>query len=129
MAEGQRSFWVIRNKVDDVVDTSAVRSETGWPCHSISAANGRGIPELMTALAQFAAAHFDDQTSLISRARHRELLRETADALGRAVGLPEQSELMAEDLRVAAHRLGQLLGRVDVEDVLDVIFRDFCIGK
>lgn len=129
MAEGQGGFWVIRNKVDEVVDTSDVRSETGWPCHSISAANGRGIPELMSALAQFAAAHFDDESSLISRARHRELLRETADALGRAVHLPEQSELMAEDLRVAAHRLGQLLGRVDVEDVLDVIFRDFCIGK
>jgi tRNA modification GTPase len=30
---------------------------------------------------------------------------------------------------VAAHRLGQLLGRVDVEDILDVIFREFCIGK
>ena len=129
MSEGQAGFWVIRNKVDDVVDTSAVRSETGWPCHSISAANGRGIPELITVLAQFAAAHFADESSLISRARHRELLRETADALGRAVDLPEQSELIAEDLRVAAHRLGQLLGRVDVEDVLDVIFRDFCIGK
>lgn len=129
MAEGQSGFWVIRNKVDDLVDTRATRSETGWPCYSISAANGRGIPDLMTALAQFAASHFADESSLISRTRHRELLRETADALGRAVHLPEQSELMAEDLRVAGHRLGQLLGRVDVEDVLDVIFRDFCIGK
>ncbi|MDB5582015.1 MAG: tRNA modification GTPase trmE [Bradyrhizobium sp.] len=129
MAEGQNGFWVVRNKVDDVVDTRAIPSATGWPCHSISAANGRGIPELMTALAQFAAAHFADESSLISRARHRDLLRQTADALGRAVDLTEHSELMAEDLRVAAHRLGQLLGRVDVEDILDVIFRDFCIGK
>ncbi|HVD85111.1 MAG TPA: hypothetical protein VNC42_12895, partial [Bradyrhizobium sp.] len=38
-------------------------------------------------------------------------------------------ELAAEDLRIAARSLGQLLGRVDVEDLLDVIFRDFCIGK
>ncbi len=36
---------------------------------------------------------------------------------------------MAEDLRAAANRLGRLLGRVDVEDILDKIFRDFCIGK
>jgi tRNA modification GTPase len=129
MAEGQNGFWVIRNKVDDVVDTRAICAETGWPCHSISAANGRGVPELMTALAHFAAAHFADESSLIGRARHRDLLRQTADALSRAVDLPEQSELIAEDLRVAAHRLGQLLGRVDVEDILDVIFRDFCIGK
>jgi len=129
MAEGQNGFWVVRNKVDDLIDTRTTKSATGWPCHSISAANGKGVPELMTALAHFAAAHFADESSLISRARHRDLLRQTADALGRAVDLPEQSELIAEDLRVAAHRLGQLLGRVDVEDILDVIFRDFCIGK
>jgi tRNA modification GTPase len=129
MAKGQNGFWVIRNKVDDLIDAVAGRSDSGWPCHSISAANGQGIADLMVALAQFAAAHFADESSLISRARHRELLRQTADALGRALGLAEHSELMAEDLRVAAQRLGQLLGRVDVEDVLDVIFREFCIGK
>ncbi|MBC7578451.1 MAG: 50S ribosome-binding GTPase, partial [Tardiphaga sp.] len=129
MAETKDGFWVVRNKVDDGVDLGASRSATGFPCHSISAANGNGVPELISALAGFAAAHFADESSLISRVRHRELLRETADALGRAVELPEQSELIAEDLRIAALRLGQLLGRVDVEDVLDVIFRDFCIGK
>jgi len=36
---------------------------------------------------------------------------------------------VAEQLRLAARALGKLLGRVDVEDILDVIFRDFCIGK
>ena len=38
-------------------------------------------------------------------------------------------ELRAEDLRLAARALGRIIGRVDVEDILDVIFRDFCIGK
>jgi tRNA modification GTPase len=38
-------------------------------------------------------------------------------------------EFAAEDLRAAAFALGRLLGRVDVEDILDVIFREFCIGK
>jgi len=38
-------------------------------------------------------------------------------------------ELIAEELRAAATSLGRLTGRVDVEDILDVIFRDFCIGK
>jgi tRNA modification GTPase len=129
MAEGQAGFWVVRNKVDDLGDHPATGLVRGWPCYSISAANGKGIPELISALARFAALHFADESSLISRARHRDLLRQTADALGRAVDLPEHSELMAEDLRVAAHKLGQLLGRVDVEDILDVIFREFCIGK
>ncbi len=40
-----------------------------------------------------------------------------------------QEELIAEELRLAARALGRLTGRVDVEDILDVIFRDFCIGK
>ena len=38
-------------------------------------------------------------------------------------------DLLAEELRIAARALGRLTGRVDVEDILDVIFRDFCIGK
>ena len=38
-------------------------------------------------------------------------------------------ELAAEDLRLAARALGRITGRVDVDEVLDVIFRDFCIGK
>lgn len=130
MAEGQGGFWVVRNKVDDLVDPPrGVRSPAGWPCHSIAAASGKGISELIAALARFASHQFNDESSVISRARHRELLRQAADALGRAVDLPEHPELIAEDLRVAAHQLGKLLGRIDVEDVLDVIFRDFCIGK
>ena len=38
-------------------------------------------------------------------------------------------DLLAEDLRLAARELGRITGRIDVEDYLDVIFRDFCIGK
>ena len=36
---------------------------------------------------------------------------------------------MAEDLRLALRELGRITGRVDVEELLDVVFRDFCIGK
>jgi tRNA modification GTPase len=68
---------------------------------------------------------------LITRARHRRALQETVAALDRALAhdhaAPE--ELIAEDLRAAAMALGRLIGRVDVEDILDVVFRDFCIGK
>jgi tRNA modification GTPase len=41
----------------------------------------------------------------------------------------EGEELAAEELRIAANSLGRLLGRVDIEDILDVIFREFCVGK
>jgi tRNA modification GTPase len=51
-------------------------------------------------------------------------------ALRRALrGDPDREDLLAEELRIATQSLGRLTGRVDVEDVLDVIFRDFCIGK
>ena len=41
----------------------------------------------------------------------------------------EAEELLAEELRLATRALGRITGRVDVEDLLDVIFREFCIGK
>jgi len=67
---------------------------------------------------------------LITRERQRVLLREAADSLRRSLDLVGQGEeLVAEELRRAALSLGRLLGRVDVEDILDVIFREFCIGK
>ena len=40
-----------------------------------------------------------------------------------------QSELVAEDLRLALRAIGRLTGRVDIEELLDTVFRDFCIGK
>lgn len=64
----------------------------------------------------------------LTRQRHRAALEESVlrlDAACKAM-LPE---LMAEDTRLAARALGRITGRVDVEDLLDVIFRDFCIGK
>jgi tRNA modification GTPase len=68
---------------------------------------------------------------LVTRQRHRAVLRECADALGRACseGDSGREDSIAEELRLAARALGRLVGRVDVENILDVIFRDFCIGK
>ena len=64
----------------------------------------------------------------LTRARHRKALEEALDCLTRAqsAALPE---LMAEDMRLSVRAIGRITGRVDVEDLLDVIFRDFCIGK
>ena len=63
-----------------------------------------------------------------TRLRHRLALEACLAALERA-GEQAVPELRAEDLRAAAAALGRLTGRVGVEDVLDAIFRDFCIGK
>ncbi|HBC06405.1 MAG TPA: tRNA uridine-5-carboxymethylaminomethyl(34) synthesis GTPase MnmE, partial [Rhodospirillaceae bacterium] len=66
-----------------------------------------------------------------TRARHRHALEEARAALAQALdGWSSRGpELVAEDLRLAARAIGRITGRVDVEDLLDVIFADFCIGK
>lgn len=120
-------LWIVRNKVD-LVDGKGKGAAAQF---DISAAQGDGVPELVTALVSYAQDYFGaGEMALVSRARHRTLLRETADALeraGRSAG--QGDELLAEELRIAIHSLGRLTGRVDVEDILDVIFREFCIGK
>lgn len=98
----------------------------------ISAENGAGFDALVDALAAFAGDFFAaGEAPLVTRQRHRYALRSCAEALDRAVAGPAggREDMIAEDLRLAAQALGRLTGRVDVEDVLDVIFRDFCIGK
>ncbi|MES1156012.1 MAG: tRNA uridine-5-carboxymethylaminomethyl(34) synthesis GTPase MnmE, partial [Pseudorhodoplanes sp.] len=69
------------------------------------------------------------EPALVTRERQRLLLQEASDALARAVRETSREDIFAEELRLAARALGRLTGRVDVEDILDVIFRDFCIGK
>ncbi len=72
-----------------------------------------------------------DQTSpkgLITRTRHRNALEEAVIHIDRALEAPE-IDMMAEDVRLSLRAIGRITGRVDVEDLLDVIFNDFCIGK
>jgi tRNA modification GTPase len=64
----------------------------------------------------------------LTRLRHRRALETCRDSLARALAADEVA-LAAEDLRLAVRALGRITGRVDVEDLLDVIFREFCIGK
>ncbi len=68
------------------------------------------------------------EAPVLTRARHRHALEEAAAALARSQAA-RAPELFAEDLRLAVRAIGRITGRVDVEDLLDVIFRDFCIGK
>ncbi len=68
------------------------------------------------------------ETPNLTRQRHRAHLEECQQFLSQALDQP-QPELMAQELRFAVNALGRITGRVDVEDLLDVIFKDFCIGK
>lgn len=101
---------------------------------SVSVQTGEGVDKLLASLENKIKARMSvsRDTPSLTRARHRAMLEECRacldDALARidSKGLPE---LVAEDLRMGVRALGRITGRVDVEDLLDVIFRDFCIGK
>ena len=98
----------------------------------ISARTGEGIPALVEALTGLVQERLAGvrEAPVLTRARHRHELEEAATALARALQAPpEAPELMAEDMRLALRALGRITGRVDVEELLDVVFRDFCIGK
>jgi len=86
-----------------------------------SASRGDGIQQLFAALIAFAQDYFGSgEGGLISGKRQRKLLQQTAVSLERSIdAIEDGEELAAENLRIAAHSLGRLLGRVDVEDILD----------
>ncbi len=131
---GSTTSWLIRNKADLAVEKLCITSESRSsgsvkPSFTISAKSGAGVDTLVAALAEYAREYFAaTESTIVTRARHRRALEETVAALDRALA-QQAEELIAEDLRSAATTLGRLTGRVDVEDILDVIFRDFCIGK
>ena len=103
--------------------------DTGQPLHYISVTTGFGLDTLMHRLQTLIAQRFDSGAAVpLTRARHRRELEACVAALGRAES-NVQAELAAEDIRIAARALGRLTGRVEVDEVLDVVFRDFCIGK
>jgi len=94
----------------------------------VSARSGAGLDILIARLAGAAEQRLGGTAPVVTRERHREALTACAEALARA-GAAEEPALIAEDLRLAMRSLGRITGKVDVEDLLDVIFRDFCIGK
>src|ERR1700689_4409514 len=125
--------WLIRNKIDRACASAANADNSEYKfTTSISALTRLGIEALTAALSAYAKTYFAaTESAVITRARHRRALEETVAALDRAVARDHANneELVAEELRSAATTLGRLTGRVDVEDILDVRFRDFCIGK
>ncbi len=96
----------------------------------LSARTGEGLDSLTEQLTAL-ASNLAGEASLLTRMRHRDALTRARSALGRAIaGLePHRLELAAEDLRLSVRALEALIGRVDVEDVLDRLFASFCIGK
>ena len=96
---------------------------------TVSAQTGAGIADLLDRLRAEAEAALGKGDAVVTRERHRLALERAAAALARVNGSGLATELVAEDVRLALRALGEITGRVDVEQVLDRLFASFCIGK
>jgi tRNA modification GTPase len=115
------SHLLVMNKCD-------LGSDPGGPGVKVSALTGQGMDTLIDELTRRAGQLAGlSEAPVLTRARHRAHLVRAREALARVSF--DDPELTAEDLRVAADALGAITGRVDIEDVLDVVFAEFCIGK
>jgi tRNA modification GTPase len=137
---GGPPVWVLANKSDlaqgkDPATASDGNTARGGSeaCYRVSALTGAAFDDLVGGLAEYARQFFSGgaESGLVTRQRHRSALTDCAEALRRACAedASGREDIIAEELRLASRALGRLIGRVDVENVLDVIFRDFCIGK
>lgn len=119
------TLW-IENKSDLPASGKAPGAE-----HRISAMTGAGMAAFFTALEErILGRAAQAESATLIRSRHKQITRSCVENLLSATAQSaDHLELMAEALRAAAHDMGRLTGRIDVEDVLDSIFREFCIGK
>lgn len=117
------------NKADlaRVPDSPFIGGQAALP---LSVRTGQGVDALLARLADLVAERLSGGSGApaLTRERHRAALSECLDAMRRARTAP-LPELAGEDLRLAVRALGRITGRVEVDDLLDVIFSDFCIGK
>lgn len=125
---------VVANKIDVV--TAVLPVLGGFTPHPVSTKTGIGINALIATLEREVADRLGVTSTtapIITRQRHREALADCVAAIDRALAGAATgaiaAELITEDLRLAVRALGRITGRVGVEDILDVIFREFCIGK
>ena len=125
---GDKKLILIGNKTD-LASNISEQSET---IHYISAKQGENLNSVLTEIERFVEEHNIRDATLLTNARHQSLLKEIRKAIERTeVGLQQQmpTDLVAEDVRVALHHIGELTGSIATDDILNNIFGKFCIGK
>ena len=131
-ARFQEGDLYIANK-QDLGETSRPNTLKEADFFSVSAETGAGMSHLVAALNTRVQTSFGlTERPALTRTRHRIALQAADIALKRGLERAEtgaELELVAEDLRLAMREIGRITGAVDVESLLDIVFRDFCIGK
>ena len=143
-----------RTKLDLVIDgnndASSITSKLSkWSSFGISCSTSEGVDSFLSSLTEQALSMVSNdgnsssnsallsvegtEGAVITRARHRRHVEAASEALSRFETLSGQGcmelDMVAEDLRLAASELGRVTGTIDVENILDVLFADFCNGK
>eukprot|EP00934_Nitzschia_sp_Nitz4_P006223 Nitzschia sp. Nitz4//scaffold16_size188269//47178//48977//NITZ4_001783-RA/size188269-processed-gene-0.49-mRNA-1//-1//CDS//3329538493//6213//frame0 len=129
-----------QERMDDTLQdwSSTFGAHGSSSTHTLSCVTQQGMDSFLEALTQqvLERTSADDgnaQGAIITRVRHRQHVQAAVEALERFEDWSQQGsmavDMAAEELRLASSELGRITGAVDVEDVLDVLFADFCIGK
>ena len=121
---------VVLNKSD--VDSKQNHYFKKVPVVLISVKNNENIVQLISNIKEKLSSKFITSSSvLVTRERHRSQLNSCLQEIDNFLKKDQNKdiELAAEDLRLATRHLGAIVGKVDVEEILDSIFKDFCIGK
>ena len=133
---GNAERLLVATKIDLLSDSE--RGQMNKDRLGVSVMTGEGMDRLLAVIGEKAAVLMDlGETPAITRARHRAGLTESLEHLRRALARcsfeAEEGDveygLVAEDLRLASRALGRVTGAVDIEEVLDLVFSEFCIGK
>ena len=116
---------------DDIVLTSKA-DLSGEKFGAVSGKTGAGVARLVEQI----GAKLSSKTAkagLATRARHKEAMERClvslAEASNRVALGPEFTDIASEELRISLEALNMLIGRVDIENVLDEVFSSFCLGK
>ena len=126
---------VVLNKADlpSALDLTVVESVRGARVIPATLSNASGLEDIRQILSERLVADLGSRESaFITNERHRSLVQAALNHLEsslESMSRGDGEELIAEDLRLAARSLGEIVGSVDVEHILDQIFGEFCIGK
>jgi tRNA modification GTPase len=124
--EGDRTQILVRNKADLL---HAERESDSERILAISCATGDGVENLLAQLGALVGEMFISASpAYITRQRHRDFLVQALKHLDEA-RKSGPMEIVCEELRAAAHSIGRITGKIVTDDILDEIFRSFCIGK
>ena len=96
---------------------------------NISSKNGRGIPKLLEKIHKIINLNPHSRENIfVSRERHRQILTMTMKSMIKSMKV-DQIDLKAEEIRNSLNFLSKITGNNDIDEILDIIFNDFCIGK